>query len=124
MPINPDSSPININNGVSNYPVFINDIKVTQVDEPFDRLEFNYNRLAAAPNAIGQTAMRTTLLGNTPAQIIIGGAFTYPLILKPNVTVSGSNFPNFKKKFVITRIRNTRSGKRPELCSRYCSYLC
>lgn len=104
MSINPTGAALTVDGNA----LIIADHKKSQITEPFDRLEYSYNRLKSAPNDLGQKALQATLLGNTPAQIVIGSiSFQQTLVLKPDVTSTSSNFQNFKKKFNITRYEIT-----------------
>ena len=67
-------------------------------------MEFSNDRLKAAPNAIGQKALLTRLLGDNPAQIVIGTVSFQDVVPQgPDVTVTNNNFGNVKKKFNIVR---------------------
>lgn len=100
MPIAPVGSSVVINGNT----LFVSDVKVSFITEFFDRLEFQHARLNSAPNSVGQHALKTTLLGDTRAQIVIGAlSFTPVVPQNPDVLVSGSNFGNVKKKFNILR---------------------
>lgn len=104
MPLKPEGSSIS----VGGYTLFVADVKYTFVTEYFDRVEFQHERLRNAPNLSGQHAIRTTLLGNTPAQIVIGSlSFQDVVPLNPDVTVTSSNYGNIKKKFNIKRYEIT-----------------
>lgn len=100
MPIKPDGAFITVGGNT----LFISDVKKSYVTEPFDRLEFSHERLRSAPNKLGQKALVVSLLGNTPAQIIIKDvSFDDIVPLYPDVLQIGSDSPLIKKKFGIIR---------------------
>lgn len=104
MAINPTGSFVTLASSV----LFISDIRVSFVTEFFDRLEFQHARLNSAPNSVGQHALKTRLLGDTPAQIVIGTlSFQDVVPLNPDVTVTSSNYDNIKRKFNIVRYEIT-----------------
>jgi len=111
MPITPIGSYLTID-GVNT--LFISDLKVSFATEFFDRMEFQHERLRSAPNSVGQHAIRTTLLGNTPAQIVIGSLSFQDIVpLNPDVLVTGTNYGNIKKKFNIVRYEISGSPSDP-----------
>lgn len=105
MPILPIGSTLTIGGTT----LFVSEVKKSFVNEYFDRIEFQYARLRTSPNAAGQRPILTTLLGNTPAQIVIGSiSFQDVVPLGPDVTAVAdtgytSNFGNIKKRFDIVR---------------------
>lgn len=100
MPIKPDGAYIT----VGGYTLFVSDVKKSFLSEPFDRLEFSHERLRTASNSIRQKALLSTLLGNTPCQIVISGvSFDDIVPTYPDVTAASSDFQNIKKKFNIVR---------------------
>jgi hypothetical protein len=106
--VRPLGANITINISASSYDLYIAEIKKTFVMEPFDRTEFQHDRLRSAPNLKGQKALTATLLGNTPCQIIIGPvgstiSFGDAIPLNPDVTITSTNFQNIKRRWDITR---------------------
>lgn len=97
---------------VGAYTLRADSLSVTYDTQPFDRVEFDHEKLRSAPLSTGTQPQIVTLLGGKPAEIVIdcaltgmiGGASSYvPRPLVPNVYTSDTN--NIKQRVNITRYK-------------------
>lgn len=108
MPIKPGPIPITI----GAFSLLADSFTVSYETQPFDRVEFDHEKLRTAPLTTGVTPLLVTLLGGVPGEIVIncaltgmvGGASGYiPRPLNPNAYMT--DFNNVKQRVDITRFR-------------------
>lgn len=101
MPINPTGTPITLVTAASTSVVlYASEVSKTPLIEPFQRLEFDNDKLRAAKTPQGGLPMIITTISNSPIQISVTCANDYPRPLTPN---SFSNMAAINQKFTITR---------------------
>lgn len=107
--------PIDITIGA--YTLKCDSVIETYETQPFDRVEFDHEKLKTVPLSTGTQPIVVTLLGGVPAEItidsalqgMIGGASSYqPRPLTPNAYMS--DFNNIKQRVNITRWKVTASA--------------
>jgi len=103
MPINPTGTPITLVTAASTSVVlYASEVSKTPLIEPFQRLEFDNDKLRAAKTPQGGLPMIITTVANTPIQVSIVCADDYPRPLTPN---SLANLAAINQKFSITRFQ-------------------
>jgi hypothetical protein len=116
MPIKPGPQLISIG-GVN---LLADSIQTTYATEFFDRVEFDHEKLKAAPLSTGVTPLVVQLIGNIPAEIVIDCALTgiigtyVPRPLNPNIIPTDTN--NIKQRIDIVRY-TISGGTTPESAS-------
>ena len=101
MSLNPIGSSITITDGVSaTATLIVEAITYQTVFEPFDRVEYDNQRLAGVPTACGEKRLLGANLAGKPYQIVYGCSDQQAVPLIPN---SEAIFDQVKKKFKIKR---------------------
>ena len=96
----PEGSTLIVTNGLSSATVIVGDISYTTLYQPFDRIEFDNNKLRDARAATGERRIIIEMLGGKPAQILTTCVSDTAVPLVPN---SNTVFNNMAQRFDIIR---------------------
>ena len=100
MPIKPDYAPITFLCPLGTSTLYVSEVTLTEIVEPFTRPEFDNNLLRKAKNALGGEPMITLTIANTPIQIGITCTGDSPRPLTAN---SLANLNSINQRQNITR---------------------
>jgi hypothetical protein len=106
MPIRPEGSTLIFTHAGSSLTAttIVDSLVASYVFEPFDRMEYDNDKLKSARTAGGVSPQFFSLLGGTPAQIETDCTTDFPRPLVPNST---STFNSVKQRFNIKRYQIT-----------------
>lgn len=96
----PEGSTLIVSDGLSSVTMVVTDVSYVTTFTPFDRLEYDNNKLRDARSAKGERRIIIEMLGGRPAQIITDCASTTPVPLIPD---PNSVFDQVARRFNIVR---------------------